>query len=66
MEVHGALYLKIYLVDQVHKDTERDHFMRAEDAKTYGLIDNVIEKRVESPGLDKALSSGKDSKADKD
>ena len=32
-------------VSKVHKDTDRDHFMTAEEAKTYGLIDNVISKR---------------------
>ncbi len=31
----------------VNKDTERDHFMTGEEAKTYGLIDNVITKRTE-------------------
>jgi len=29
-------------VDKVHKDSERDYFMSAEEAKTYGLIDEVI------------------------
>jgi len=29
--------------DKVTKDTERDYFMSAEEAKTYGLIDHVIE-----------------------
>lgn len=28
--------------DQVEKDTDRDRFMSAEDAKTYGLVDNVV------------------------
>lgn len=32
-------------VDQIVKDTERDNFMSAEDAKAYGLIDHVIEPR---------------------
>ena len=32
-------------VNQLLKDTERDHFMTAEEAKTYGLIDEVIERR---------------------
>ena len=30
---------------KVTKDTERDNFMSAEEAKAYGLIDEVIEKR---------------------
>jgi ATP-dependent Clp protease protease subunit len=29
-------------VDQVRKDTERDHFMSPEEAKDYGIIDSVI------------------------
>lgn len=30
---------------QVEQDTERDNFMSAAEAKTYGLIDDVIERR---------------------
>ena len=29
-------------VDTVTKDTDRDYFMNAEEAKTYGLIDKII------------------------
>ena len=32
-------------LDVVEADTERDNFMSAEQAKAYGLIDEVIEKR---------------------
>jgi len=35
-------------VAQVHKDTERDHYMTGEEAKTYGLIDSVITDRDEA------------------
>ena len=31
--------------DKVKQDTERDNFMSAEEAKTYGIIDQVIEHR---------------------
>ena len=31
-------------VEEVERDTERDNFMRAEEAKAYGLIDAVITK----------------------
>ena len=31
--------------EQIAEDTERDHFMTAEEAKEYGLIDQVIAKR---------------------
>ncbi len=34
--------------DQVNKDTERDHYMTAAEAKTYGLIDSVISNRDEA------------------
>ena len=29
-------------IAQIHQDTERDNFMTAEEAKAYGLVDNVI------------------------
>jgi len=32
-------------IETVAKDTERDNFMSAEEAKEYGLIDDVIEQR---------------------
>jgi ATP-dependent Clp protease protease subunit len=32
-------------IAKVEKDTERDNFMSADEAKAYGLIDDVIEKR---------------------
>ncbi len=32
-------------IETIEQDTERDNFMTAEEAKTYGLIDSVITKR---------------------
>lgn len=32
-------------LEKIQNDTERDYFMSAAEAKTYGLIDEVIEKR---------------------
>ena len=32
-------------VEQIAKDTDRNYFMSAEEAKAYGLIDEIIEKR---------------------
>ena len=32
--------------EKIAADTERDYFMSAEEAKEYGLIDNVFEKRA--------------------
>jgi ATP-dependent Clp protease protease subunit len=31
-------------VDKIAKDTDRDYFMSAEEAKSYGLVDEVIEE----------------------
>ncbi|MBT9316748.1 ATP-dependent Clp protease proteolytic subunit [Leptothoe spongobia] len=33
-------------IEKIEKDTDRDNFMSAEEAKAYGLIDRVIEERV--------------------
>jgi ATP-dependent Clp protease, protease subunit len=41
-------------VSQVNKDTERDHYMTAEEAKSYGIIDNVISSREEAKSNDKS------------
>ena len=35
-------------LEKVEKDTERDNFMSAEEAKEYGLIDDVIDKRPDA------------------
>jgi ATP-dependent Clp protease protease subunit len=32
-------------LDQILKDTDRNYFMSAEEAKSYGIIDEIIEKR---------------------
>ena len=32
-------------LEQVEKDTDRDYYMSGEDAKAYGLIDNILVKR---------------------
>ena len=41
-------------VDTIENDTERDNFMSANDAKEYGLIDSVIDKRS---GDEKAVTA---------
>lgn len=33
-------------LEKIKSDTERDYFMDAEEAKTYGLVDNIMQKRV--------------------
>ncbi|XDD43590.1 ATP-dependent Clp endopeptidase proteolytic subunit ClpP [Leptospira sp. WS60.C2] len=35
--------------DQIRKDTERNFFMSADEAKEYGIIDNVIQERKQMP-----------------
>jgi ATP-dependent Clp protease protease subunit len=32
-------------IEQIAKDTDRDNFMSADAAKTYGLIDEVLAER---------------------
>ncbi len=32
-------------IDRIQKDTERDFFMGGDEAKAYGIVDHVIEKR---------------------
>lgn len=33
-------------VEQIAKDCDRDYFLTADEAKSYNLVDNIIEKRV--------------------
>ena len=42
-------------VERIERDTDRDRFMSAEEAKEYGLIDNVISYRGE---IEEALKQG--------
>jgi len=36
-------------VEKIKQDTDRDNFMRAEDAASYGLIDQVLSTRAQIP-----------------
>jgi len=38
-------------VDAIARDTDRDRFMSAEEAKAYGLVDEVVKSRKEIPAL---------------
>jgi ATP-dependent Clp protease protease subunit len=40
-------------IAQVEKDCDRDYFMTAEEAKAYGLVDQVVQSRKEIAGADK-------------
>ena len=33
-------------LDKVRKDTDRDYFMTAEEAKTYGLVDEILQPKT--------------------
>jgi len=44
-------------VDQVEKDTDRDNFMSPEEAKAYGLVDQVVESRKEIANLPEKSSA---------
>jgi len=33
-------------LEKVERDTERDYFLDADEAKSYGLVDQVIAKRA--------------------
>lgn len=36
-------------VERITEDTERDHFLNSKEAREYGLIDEVLDKRKEKP-----------------
>ena len=36
-------------LERIEKDTDRDYFMSAEEAKNYGIVDQVITTRMEVP-----------------
>ncbi len=38
-------------LEAIARDTDRDRFMSAEEAKTYGLVDEVVKSRREIPSL---------------
>jgi ATP-dependent Clp protease, protease subunit len=40
-------------MDAIQRDTDRDYFMSAEEAKNYGIIDHVIANRQDLDRLDK-------------
>lgn len=46
--------------DRIEKDVDRDRFMSAEEAKEYGLVDEVIEKRPEGKGTGGAENKPKE------
>jgi ATP-dependent Clp protease, protease subunit len=51
--------------DQVEKDIDRDRFMTADEAKTYGIVDDVISSRELGSG-DGALLPGEPGRIDRE
>ncbi len=62
IEIHAKEYLKVRQrlneimahhtgqpIERIEKDTDRDFYMSPEEAKEYGIIDEVITKRVVAP-----------------
>ncbi len=39
-------------LEQVERDCDRDNFMSPDEAKNYGLVDEVVQSRKEIPTLD--------------
>jgi ATP-dependent Clp protease protease subunit len=35
-------------VEQIERDSDRDYFMTAVEAKEYGIVDSVIERQIET------------------
>ncbi len=44
--------------DIVRRDSERDKYFTAAEAKAYGLVDEVVQSRKDIPGLDKVEKKG--------
>jgi ATP-dependent Clp protease protease subunit len=40
-------------IEEINRDTDRDHFMNGEEAKAYGIIDHVIVRRSDLDNVEK-------------
>jgi ATP-dependent Clp protease protease subunit len=49
-------------LEEVERDTDRDNFMSPEEAKAYGLVDEVVQSRKEIPNLAERATSLADKK----
>src|SRR5580692_11684442 len=49
-------------IEQVERDCDRDNFMSSEEAKAYGLVDEVVQSRKQIPGLPEHATSLADKK----
>jgi len=48
-------------LDEIEKSTDRDNFMSADEAKAYGLVDNVVASRKEIPAPSKKINCSRKS-----
>ena len=46
-------------IEKLEQDTDRDRFLSAEEAKTYGLVDEVVKSKKEVPGEEEKSESDK-------
>jgi ATP-dependent Clp protease protease subunit len=47
-------------IDRVTKDSDRDFFMSAQEAKSYGLVDEVVKSRKEVKGAEELTKKEKE------
>jgi ATP-dependent Clp protease, protease subunit len=40
-----------HTIERIEKDTERDYFMSAEEARQYGILDEVVSKQILPPAV---------------
>jgi ATP-dependent Clp protease, protease subunit len=52
-------------IEKVARDSDRDFFMSAMEAKTYGLVDEVVKSRKEIKGAQELMKKSDDDKKDK-
>ena len=48
---HAKITMRQAALDKIERDTDRDNFMTPDEAKAYGLVDDVVKSRKEIPGL---------------
>ena len=44
-------------METVHKDADRDYYMTADEAKAYGLVDEVVQSRKDIKEVDDKAKS---------
>jgi ATP-dependent Clp protease protease subunit len=50
--------------EQVNHDSDRDYYMSADDAKAYGLVDEVVKSRKDVPGPERIADAPVEKKED--